>query len=145
MKKEICPRCGSMIKNNYCVKCGPANNFYVEKLTKNDKKTDLELFMKDSYKKAKYNNNLFLIFIMGPLYYSYYKLYFLGFILFAIEFFLCFYVHNLLFYLGFGMFSIILFYICSRTLYLLFTNILLLKLMKLKLNIIRHFNKTTRT
>lgn len=66
--------------------------------------------MKDSYKKAKYNNNLFLIFIMGPLYYSYYKLYFLGFILFAIEFFLCFYVHNLLFYLGFGMFSIILFY-----------------------------------
>ena len=56
MKKEICPRCGSMIKNNYCVKCGPANNFYVEKLTKNDKKTDLELFMKDSYKKAKYNN-----------------------------------------------------------------------------------------
>ena len=63
IKKEICPRCGSMIKNNYCVKCGPANNFYVEKLTKNDKKTDLELFMKDSYKKAKYNNNLFLIFI----------------------------------------------------------------------------------
>ena len=52
MKKEICPRCGSMIKNNYCVKCGPANNFYVEKLTKNDKKTDLELFMKDSYKKS---------------------------------------------------------------------------------------------
>ena len=89
--------------------------------------------MNDSYKKIKYNQNQFLIFILGPLYFSIYKFYIISFLLFTIEFTLCFLFHNSLFPLGLGMYPIILFYLISRILYLIIANSLLLKLMNIKL------------
>ena len=63
----------------------------------------------------------------------FYKFYIIDFLLFTIEFTLCFLFHNSLFPLGLGMYPIILFYLISRILYLIIANSLLLKLMNIKL------------
>ena len=135
-EKSRCPKCNFFLTNGYCVRCGYYNNnTYLNKYSTHV--SDIEIFLKDSYKKIKYNENQLIIFVLGPLYFSIFKFYILGFLLFIIEFIACFLFHNKLFFLGFGMYPIILFYFISRFLYLLFANSFLLKLVQLKLNLIK--------
>lgn len=135
-ENQRCPKCNFFITNGYCTKCGYYNNNdYLNKY--NTPISDIEIFLKDNYKKLKYNENQLLIFILGPLYFSIFKFYILGFSLFAIEFITCFIFHNKLFFLGLGMYPIILFYCVNRFLYLLVANNFLLKLTQLKLKVIK--------
>lgn len=128
-----CPRCHFMIIDDYCPKCGYYfDQTYLEKYK--EEKSGLEVFMGDGYRKVIGNENLGLLFFLGPLYFSIYRFYFLGFFLFSLEFLLCYLFHQVLFFLELGMYPIILFYFCSRFFFLLIGNCLLLRLIKLRLS-----------
>ena len=59
-ENQRCPKCNFFITNGYCTKCGYYNNNdYLNKY--NTPISDIEIFLKDNYKKLKYNENQLLI------------------------------------------------------------------------------------
>lgn len=141
MKKEKCPKCNFYLTENYCVKCGYTKNIFSTNIKKYDSINEVELYLKDNYQKVVYNKNLLLIFILGPLYFSYFKFYILGFTLFIIEFMISYVINNLLSPYGLGIEPLVIFYFISRLFYLLFSNLLVLKLIKKKITTMKEKNR----
>lgn len=129
MTKEKCPKCGFYLTNHtYCVKCGYTKNVFSTGMEKYTTQNDVELYMKNSYRKVVYNQNLFLIFLLGPLYFSYFKFYGIGFLLFFLEFIGAYFVFYFFFTFGFGIEPLVIYYLGSRIFYVVVANFVLLKL-----------------
>ena len=127
--KEKCPECGFYLSNHsYCVKCGYTKNVFSTDMKKYTNQNDVELYMKNSYIKVVYNKNLFLIFLLGPLYFSYFKFYGIGFLLFFLEFIDAYFIFNFFFTFGFGIEPLVIYYLGSRIFYVVVANFVLLKL-----------------
>lgn len=143
MIKEKCPKCNFYLTDNYCVKCGYTKNVFVNDNNQYNNTNDIELYLKNTYPKIVYNKNLLCIFILGPLYFSYFKFYLLGFILFTIEFMISYLINNIFGPLGFGIEPILIFYLLSRLIYVIGSNSILLKLLNKKLTALKEQDAIT--
>jgi hypothetical protein len=123
--------------DSFCVRCGYNKNLFITDVSKYQHENELEVYMKDNYQKVIYNKNLFVIFLLGPLYFSFFKFYLLGFGLFLIELILSYFINYIFLYTPIGFYAIIMYYLTSRILYVIFGNSLLLKLLKKKLSYIK--------
>lgn len=75
-----CPKCGKKMTKDFCMFCGyMLNGNYIHKT--NYKVNDLAKALGDDYDKVIRNENKFLIFFLGPLYFAYRNYFFLGAIL----------------------------------------------------------------
>lgn len=142
MEKNKCPKCGFNLTDTYCVKCGYNKNVFITDVSKTDIQNDIERYMQDDYQKVVYNKNLLLIFLLGPLYFSYFKFYMLGFLLFIIDFLISYGLNYIYSPLGLGIEPLVIFYFINRTLYLILSNALLIKLIKNRLIKIKAKNPT---
>ena len=72
-----CPKCGKKMTKDFCMFCGyMLNGNYIHKT--NYKVNDLAKALGDDYDKVIRNENKFLIFFLGPLYFAYRNYFFLG-------------------------------------------------------------------
>lgn len=133
-KLSNCPKCGFKMTDNYCVKCGYVSKVFIYDLDKYDLVNDVYRYMKDSYQKVIYNKNLLLIFILGPMYFSYFKFYIMGFMLFVLELIVAYFINNLFMYSRYELYYLLFYYFCVRLLYIIFSNFVLLKLIRRRLN-----------
>ena len=89
-----CIKCNGKIVDGCCVRCGYLENGNQIKTKVKDKNEDLKLFNKDFYI-INQNKNLLLVFILGPLYFSYRGYFFIGTILGIIDYLIFYYSMNL--------------------------------------------------
>lgn len=75
-----CPKCGKRMTKDFCMFCGYMLDGNFIKKT-NYKISDLEKAFGNEYKKIVRNENKWLIFLLGPLYFGYRNYFFLGLIL----------------------------------------------------------------
>ncbi|MBR6690538.1 MAG: hypothetical protein IKL65_04335 [Bacilli bacterium] len=134
-----CSRCNGKIVDCCCVKCGYLENGNKIENKEIDKNEDLKLFNKD-FDIINRNKNLLLIFILGPLYFSYRGYFFLGTILGLIDLFAFYYSMNLLSIaiFIFGSTYVSLFYLLiNRLIYIIFANYICVLIDKLKVKRIK--------
>lgn len=136
-----CPKCNSKLVDGCCIKCGYLNNGNQIENKNIDKNEDLKIFNKD-FDRINLNKNLLLVFILGPLYFSYMGYFFLGTILGILDYLLFYYVMNnidtsisLLFgTLPFGLLYIFI----NKLFYVVFANYTCLLIDKIKVKIIKN-------
>ena len=140
--KNKCPKCGFTLTKNYgtkpyCVKCGYTENVFLYDMSKyNSKESDLELFFKDEQERYIHNQNTLLIFILGPLFFSYSGFFWLGMILTFFSLRIGFLIYYNLGFIVF--FSIFLF---VRFFYMTFLNTIILLLIKFKIHFLKKHYK----
>lgn len=139
-----CPKCNGKIIDNCCVKCGYLTNGNKIENREIDKNYELKLFNKD-FDIINRNKNLFLVFILGPLYFSYRGYFFLGTVLTLIDFLYFFYsssfISILLSLKGIwysNVIAIIITIIFSRLFYIIFSNAICLLIDKYKIKKIKN-------
>ncbi len=83
----ICPNCKSKMIKDYCVKCGYMNNgnFITKEIKENNKYLDIRLYNKN-FDSMQHNQDVWLIVILGPYYFSYRHHLILGTILGIIDY-----------------------------------------------------------
>lgn len=134
-ERNKCPKCGFYMTDNYCLKCGFAANIYLTNLEKYDESvSDLELLMKSQFQKCIYNENLFLIFLIGPFYFSLNMHFLISIILIFID---CFFGTVIGIFFSKGIFPVIIYFFLLRVLYVMFSNELLILLNKVKIKKIK--------
>lgn len=140
-----CPKCGFMLTSDYgtkpyCLKCGYTEGIFLHDMSKYDTpESDLELFFKDKAVKYLYNKNNFLIFILGPLFYSYSGFFWIGMFLTLFSFRVGFLVY---YNLGFIIFLI--YFLFTRIIYMTFSNTIILWLVNLKIKLLKKYYKDYR-
>ena len=130
LKIEKCPKCGfNLTDNNYCVRCGYQKNMVVSEKYDN-KVTEEEIVLGNSYQSILHNENGFKIFIMGPLYLCYRK-----FIRYKIS------TSDLSALLSLGLYQetppVIFVWLLLRIIFVPFMDIIVLKLSKIKFNVLK--------
>ncbi len=129
-KIKKCPKCGFILTdNNYCIKCGYYKGKSISNIDKYENEIDdLQFLLKDEYVKIVHNENLGLLFILGPLYFSYYHCIFSSIIGIILEF-------SISWILGMshGGSNIIImcFLLFNRIIHIFFGNTILLKILKI--------------
>jgi len=129
------PKCNGKIVDGCCVNCGYLENGNQIKNKNIDKNEDLRLFNKD-FDTIITNKNLLLIFILGPLYFSYRGYFFLGTILGIIDYLVFYYSMNLfnILVLIFGGFQVaIICFFINRLIYIIFSNYICVLIDKFKI------------
>ena len=130
-----CPKCGFYIKENYCVRCGYYEGESVSDIKRYDTTTnDLQLLLKDDYQSIIYHKKLWLLFILGPLYFCYFRFVLIGMILTFLEFAITCIIG--IFYQGSNI-IILCTFTFSRLLYVMFGNYLIIKLLYRKIDSIK--------
>ena len=139
-----CPKCNGTIVDSCCVNCGYLLNGNQIKNKEIDKNEDLKLFNKD-FDTINRNKNLLLIFILGPLYFSYRGYFFIGTMMGLIDYLLFYYFMNNLFtiiILIFGGFWVAMIYLfLNRLIYIIFSNHICILIDKIKIKIIKKKHK----
>ena len=141
--KEKCPKCGfHLTDNNYCVRCGYQKS--TKTIEKYDNKlTQEEIVLGDSYQSILHNENGLKVFLMGPLYLCYRKFILSGSILFALDIFIRYKVStsDISALLSLGSYHetppVIFVWLLLRILFVPFMDIIVLKLAKVKFNILK--------
>lgn len=134
-----CKRCNGKIVDGCCVKCGYMDNGNNIQNIEVDKNEDLKLFNKD-FNIIVQNQNLLLIFILGPLYFSFRGYFFIGTILGILDYLLFYYIMDLskILIIVFGGFQIgMINFFINRLIYIIFSNYICLLIDKLKINRIK--------
>lgn len=133
-ENQVCPKCGFYLTDGkYCVKCGYSKEIFLHDMSVYDmEESDMELFLKDKFTRYVYNKNNFLVFILGPLFFSYSGFYWLGmlltFFLFRIDFLVLY---------NYGLTIFLLFFFFMRFVYVCFFNSVVIWLIKLKIYMIK--------
>lgn len=133
---EKCPKCGFNLTNNkFCAKCGYVKGMFMQDMTKyNNVESDLDLFLKEKREKYIYNQNNLLIFLLGPLFFSYSGFFWIGMILSFVSFRIGF-----LIYYNLGMIIFFSYFLLVRFIYMIFFNTVILWLIKIKIRIIKKY------
>lgn len=128
----ICPNCNSIMKKSYCYKCGYMKNGNNIKTEDNENQFDqIKVYTGDEYDKILRNESKLIIFILGPLYFSYRKLFLTGIIFSLLDIFIG------LFFAYIFQNGPIYFYfpiLVNRIFYISFANLIYLEIVKFKLN-----------
>ncbi len=134
LKIEKCPKCGFTLTNNkLCAKCGYVKGMFMQDMTKyNSIESDLDLFLKEKWEKYIYNENNLLIFLLGPLFFSYSGFFWIGMILTFISFRIGF-----LIYYNLGLIIFLSCFLFVRFLYMTFLNTIVLWLINLKISLLK--------
>lgn len=130
-----CIKCNGKIVDGCCVHCGYLENGNQIKQKNKDKNEDLKLFNKD-FDIIIQNKNLLLVFILGPLYFSYRGYFFIGTILGILDY--------LIFYFSMNSFSILtiifggfqvasIYFLVNRLIYIIFSNYICILIDKFKI------------
>jgi len=135
-----CEKCDGKIVGGCCTKCGALQNGNQIKEVEIDKNEDLKLYNKD-FDIINQNKNLFLIFLLGPLYFSYRGYFLLGTVLGIVDYLLLYYMMNnvlniIIFILG-SMWVFLLYMFINRLFYIIFSNYLCLLIDKYKVKKIK--------
>lgn len=135
-----CEKCDGKIVGGCCTKCGALQNGNQIKEVEIDKNEDLKLYNKD-FDIVNQNKNLFLIFIFGPLYFSYRGYFLLGTILGIVDYLLLYYMMNnvlgiIIFIFGPAI-VFILYMLINRLFYVIFSNYICLLIDKYKVKKIK--------
>jgi len=122
-----CEKCDGKIVGGCCTKCGTLQNGNKIMQVEVDKNEDLKLYNKD-FDIINQNKNLFLIFLLGPLYFSYRGYFLLGTVLGIVDYLLLYYMMNnvlniIIFILG-SMWVFLLYMFINRLFYIIFSNYL---------------------
>lgn len=137
-KKNKCPKCGFYMCDNYCIKCGFVDGIYIKDLKKYEENiSDLELLMKSQFQKCIHNENLFLIYLVGPFYFSL-NMHFL--ITIILVFFDCLFGIMIGIFFSKGILPVIVYFLFLRIIYVMFSNSFLVFLNKLKIEKIKKNN-----
>lgn len=139
-----CKKCDGKIIGGCCTKCGLLQNGNKINEAEIDKNEDLKLFNED-FDVINQNKNLFLIFIFGPLYFSYRGFFLLGTVLGIVDYLLLYYLMNnvlniVIFIFGPGL-VFILYILINRLLYVIFSNYVCLLIDKYKVKKIKEKNQ----
>ena len=145
----ICPKCNIELDKGICLKCGfMENGEQIEQFKKDDKYTDIRIYNED-FEVMNTNQNKYLNFILGPLYFSFRKHLIIGTIISLLAFLVLYLEMKLTqYFLLIGtlctllaFFNITFYIIINRVLYMAFSNVICLKLDELKIKIIKKHNK----
>lgn len=134
-----CSKCNGKIVDGCCVKCGYLKSGNKIQNIEVDKNEDLKLFNKD-FDTIVQNKNLLLIFILGPLYFSYRGYFFTGTLLGIIDYLMLYYSMNSLdiLIIIFGSFpTLMLYFSINRLIYIIFANYMCILIDKIKIKIIK--------
>lgn len=134
-----CKKCNGKIIDGCCTKCGYLNSGNKIISNETDKNEDLKLFNKD-FNIISENKNLLLVFLLGPIYFSYRGYFFLGTILGIVDYLIFYYIMNALdvfvFILG-GFGFAVAYILINRVLYIIFSNYLCILIDKFKVKRIK--------
>lgn len=131
-----CLKCNSQIIDGCCIKCGYLENGNQINYKEIDRYEDLKLFNKN-FDKINQNKNLLLIFILGPLYFSYMGYFFLGTVMGLIDYFLLYYtMNNILWIFGNSSLTII-YFLVDRLIYIVLSNQICILIDKIKIKLIK--------
>lgn len=128
-----CPKCGFKMKDNYCMHCGyMKNGNTISNKESNPSASDLEIYLGDKFDTLYYNENTFLIFILGPLYFCYQSYILLGFLCLILDLVLYYLVMITSFcYSGLKLIGL---FFGLRVLYMTVSNMICLKLYERRIN-----------
>ena len=135
-----CPKCGKPImkkesKSFYCLYCGyMENGNTITKTKKNNSASDIEIYLGDRFDKVYRNENMFTIFLLGPFYFCFNRLLFMG-VFCAILDVLFYYFYITIFTLS--MFKLLLLFIIVRVLYMTCANMIYMKVYSKKIEKIK--------
>ena len=138
-----CPKCNSDIVDGCCVRCGYLLNGNFVRNREVEKNEDLKLFNKD-YESLLYNKKLLLIFILGPLYFSYRGFLITSLLSIIIDRYLYFLFmdivnHSIFMLSSFSMQLI--YFVISRLIYVIFSNSICILIDKLKIKMYKMIYK----
>lgn len=86
-----CPKCGSKLQRNFCMRCGyMLNGNQIKSAIDNYQVSDFQRYFGNAYENVIYNKNKLLIFFLGPLYFSYRGVFWLGLLLIPFDILLCY-------------------------------------------------------
>ena len=135
-----CPKCGKPIKQKanksfFCLYCGyMENGNTITKTKKNISASDLEIYLGDRFDKVYRNENMFTIFLLGPFYFCFNKLLYLGVFLAVIDilfYYFCVTTFTL------SLFKFLLLFIIVRVFYMTCSNMLYMKIYSKKIEKIK--------
>jgi len=138
-----CPKCNSEFMDGCCIKCGYMLNGNQIEEKNADKFKEQKLFNKD-FDKINRNKNLLLVWILGPLYFSYRGYFFIGTALGIIDYFIFYLFMNsiTLNFLIFGnILLVFLFFLLDRLIYVVLANYICLLIDRVKIKVIRKIYK----
>ncbi len=141
-----CPNCNGKIIDGCCINCGYLiNGNKIDKSNETEDKYFLQKMFNDDFDTIYRNKNIFLVFILGPLYFSYRGYFIIGTMLTFIDFLIyCFNVTIVNRFVLNSIFSTPLIIFCvvfSRTIYCLFANTICLLIDKIKIKVIKKIYK----
>ena len=134
-----CDKCGGQIIDGCCIKCGYLENGNKIEIKESCKNEDLKLFNKD-FSIISENKNLLLVFILGPLYFSYRGYFFIATILGILDYLLFYYSMNSIPYIILlisNSFIGVLYFFINRLIYIIFSNYICILIDKLKIKRIK--------
>lgn len=143
LNSKKCSKCGFNMTDNHCIKCGYIEGVSIIDIDKYDNSiTSKELVLGDSYQKVLHNENSLNIFLMGPLYFCYRKFILLGTLLFLLDLFIRYKVSTAdLSFFSLGLIQetppVIFVWFILRIIGIPFLDIIVLKLCKIKFNIVK--------
>ena len=144
-----CPKCKIELEKGICLKCGyMENGNQIEQFKKHEKYTDIRLYNSD-FESMNQNQKKYMNFIMGPLYFSYRNHLIAGTLISIIAFTILYLEIKLTdLILETGLLSTLLYFLntifyitINRVLYMSFSNVICIKLDKIKINRIKKKNK----
>lgn len=144
-----CPRCNIELENGICLKCGfVEDGQQIEQFKKNDKYTDIRIYNLD-FEEMNTNQNKFVNFLMGPLYFSFRNHLIVGTIISILAYLvLMFEIRLTNYFLTIGtlctllaFFNITFYIVINRVLYMAFSNPICIVLDKIKIKRIKKHNK----
>lgn len=134
-----CPKCHSEVLDECCLKCGymaNGNNVSLEEAP--DQNRDIKLFNADFEKMCR-NDNYYIPMLIGPFYFSYRNIFWLGFIFGIIDFVFLLLAMQVASYFSYISIIIIIIYIVfNRLMYASFANELCLLIDKVKIKRIKN-------
>lgn len=146
-----CPKCNLELNKGICLKCGyMENGFNIKRNKENNKYKDERIYNED-FDIMNQNTTKLLNLLLGPFYFSYRNHLFTGILICTIDLLILIFeinLQNALTSLGniynlFAFFNIVFYPIINRMLYMGFSNIICLKLDKIKINKIQKKENST--
>ena len=130
-----CPKCGKPMTKAFCLYCGyMENGNTITKTEKNPSATDIEIYLGDRFDTICHNENTFLIFFLGPFYFCFNRLLFLGVFCAIIDilfYFFCITTFDL------SIFKFLLLFIMVRVFYMTCSNMIYMKIYSKKIEKIK--------
>ena len=130
-----CPKCGKPMTKSFCLYCGHMENGNtITKAEKNPSATDIEIYLGDRFDTICHNENMFLIFFLGPFYFCFNRLLFLGAFCAIIDvlfYFFCITTFDL------SIFKFLLLFIMVRVFYMTCSNMIYMKIYSKKIEKIK--------